>query len=107
MNIIAFIPSRYDSTRFPGKPLAPIAGEPMIRHVFRCAASCPEISEVYVATDDERIFQCVNDFGGKAIMTAKKHTSGTDRIFEAAQKLGMDEEDLIVNIQGDQPVFDP
>ena len=107
MNIIAFIPSRYESTRFPGKPLAPIAGEPMIRHVFRCAASCPEISEVYVATDDERIFQCVNNFGGKAIMTAKKHASGTDRIFEATQKLGMDEEDLIVNIQGDQPVFNP
>ncbi len=107
MNIIAFIPSRYDSTRFPGKPLASIAGEPMIRRVFRCAASCPEVSQVYVATDDARISQCVDKFGGKAIMTAKEHISGTDRIFEAAQKLRLKKEDLIVNIQGDQPVFDP
>jgi 3-deoxy-manno-octulosonate cytidylyltransferase (CMP-KDO synthetase) len=107
MNIIAFIPSRYDSTRFPGKPLAPIAGEPMIRHVFRCASSCPQVSQVYVATDDDRISQCVDKFGGKAIMTAKEHISGTDRIFEAAQKLHLKNEDLIVNIQGDQPVFDP
>ncbi len=107
MNIIAFIPSRYDSTRFPGKPLAPIAGEPMIRHVCRCAASCPDISEVYVTTDDERIFKCVDNFGGKAVMTAKEHPSGTDRIAEAAQKLGLSKDDLIVNIQGDQPVFDP
>jgi 3-deoxy-manno-octulosonate cytidylyltransferase (CMP-KDO synthetase) len=107
MNIIAFIPSRYESTRFPGKPLAPIAGEPMIRHVFRCAESCPDISQVYVATDDDRISQCVDNFGGKAIMTAKEHGSGTDRIFEAAQKLHLKKEDLIVNIQGDQPVFNP
>jgi len=107
MNIIAFIPSRYDSTRFPGKPLAPLAGEPMIRHVCRSAASCPDISEVYVTTDDERIFQCVDNFGGKAIMTAKEHPSGTDRIAEAVQKLDLSEDDLIVNIQGDQPVFKP
>jgi 3-deoxy-manno-octulosonate cytidylyltransferase (CMP-KDO synthetase) len=107
MNIIAFIPSRYDSTRFPGKPLAPLAGEPMIRHVCRCAASCPDISEVYVTTDDERIFQCVDNFGGKAIMTAKEHPSGTDRIAEAVQKLDLSEDDIIVNIQGDQPVFKP
>jgi 3-deoxy-manno-octulosonate cytidylyltransferase (CMP-KDO synthetase) len=107
MNIIAFIPSRYDSMRFPGKPLAPIAGEPMIRHVFRCAASCPEISQVYVATDDDRISQCVDNFGGKAIMTAKEHISGTDRINEAAQRLRLNKEDLIVNIQGDQPIFNP
>lgn len=107
MNIIAFIPSRYDSTRFPAKPLALIAGEPMIRHVYRCAASCPEVSQVYVATDDDRIFQCVDKFGGKAIMTSKEHASGTDRVFEAAQKLRLKNEDFIVNIQGDQPVFDP
>ena len=107
MNIIVFIPSRYDSTRFPGKPLAPLAGEPMIRHVCRCAASCPDISEVYVTTDDERIFQCVDNFGGKAIMTAKEHPSGTDRIAEAVQKLDLSEDDIIVNIQGDQPVFKP
>jgi 3-deoxy-manno-octulosonate cytidylyltransferase (CMP-KDO synthetase) len=107
MKIIAFIPSRYDSRRFPGKPLALIAGEPMIWHVCRCAASCPDISEVYVTTDDERIFKCVDDFGGKAIMTSKEHPSGTDRIAEAVRKLDLSEDDLIVNIQGDQPVFKP
>ncbi|MBW2609704.1 MAG: 3-deoxy-manno-octulosonate cytidylyltransferase [Deltaproteobacteria bacterium] len=107
MKTIAFIPSRYDSTRFPGKPLALISGKPMIQHVYRCATSCPDVSEVFVATDDERIFQCVHDFGGKAIMTERKHPSGTDRIAEAVQKIGLSEDDLIVNIQGDQPVFHP
>ena len=107
MNIIAFIPSRYDSTRFPGKPLAPIAGKPMIQHVYQCATGCTDISEVFVTTDDERIFQCVKDFGGKAVMTGKEHSSGTDRIAEAVQKLGLKEDNLVVNIQGDQPVFQP
>jgi len=79
----------------------------MIQHVCRCAASCPDISEVYVTTDDERIFQCVNDFGGKAVMTSREHLSGTDRIAEAVQKLDLGEDALIVNIQGDQPVFEP
>ena len=78
MNILAFIPVRYDSTRFPGKPLALIAGKPMIQHVYQCALSCPDISDVFVATDDERILRCVNDFGGKAIMTQKKHYPGID-----------------------------
>ncbi|MFC1869234.1 3-deoxy-manno-octulosonate cytidylyltransferase [Thermodesulfobacteriota bacterium] len=105
MHIIAFIPSRYDSSRFPGKPLAPIAGKPMIQYVCECATSCPDISDVYVATDDERIFQHVNDFGGKAVMTGAEHPSGTDRIAEAAQSLDLKKDDLIVNIQGDQPVF--
>jgi 3-deoxy-manno-octulosonate cytidylyltransferase (CMP-KDO synthetase) len=107
MNIIAFIPSRYNSTRFPGKPLAPINGEPMIRHVYRCATACPDISEVYVATGDEGIFQCVKDFGGQAVMTRKEHPSGTDRIAEAAESMGLEDDDLIVNIQGDQPFFEP
>ena len=107
MKIIAIIPSRYGSTRFPGKPLAIIAGKPMIQRVFQCAISCSEISDVFVATDDERIFQCVQDFGGNAVMTEKKHPSGTDRIAEAAQKLNLNNEDIIVNIQGDQPMFKP
>jgi 3-deoxy-manno-octulosonate cytidylyltransferase (CMP-KDO synthetase) len=105
MNIIAFIPSRYESKRFPGKPLAPIAGKPMIQHVYQNALSCSEISEVYVATDDERIFKCVHDFGGKAIMTDKTHHSGTDRIAEATRKMKIERDCLIVNIQGDQPIF--
>jgi 3-deoxy-manno-octulosonate cytidylyltransferase (CMP-KDO synthetase) len=107
MNVIAFIPSRYDSTRFPGKPLAPIAGEPMIRHVYRCAASCPDVFKVYVATDDERIYKYVEDFGGNAVMTGAKNPSGTDRIAEAVKKMDLEEDDIIVNIQGDQPVFEP
>ena len=107
MDIIAFIPSRYDSTRFPGKPLTLIDGKPMIQHVCNCAISCPDISQVYVTTDDERIFQCVNDFGGKAVMTMREHPSGTDRIAEAVQKMNLKKDTLIVNIQGDQPVFEP
>ena len=107
MNIIAFIPSRYESKRFPGKPLAPIAGKPMIQHVFQNALSCPDISDVYVATDDERIFKCVHDFGGKAIMTDKDHHSGTDRIAEATRKMNLNSDYLIINIQGDQPIFKP
>ena len=107
MKTIAFIPARYDSKRFPGKPLAPIAGKPMIQHVHQCAFSCPDVSQVYVATDDERIFKCVQDFGGRAIMTQKNHPSGTDRIAEAAEALNLDEEDLVINIQGDQPFFEP
>jgi 3-deoxy-manno-octulosonate cytidylyltransferase (CMP-KDO synthetase) len=104
--IIAFIPSRYESTRFPGKPLALIAGKPMIQHVYEEAKACPEISEVFVATDDERIAECVRGFKGQTVMTAQNHLSGTDRIAEAAALKGLEDEDLVVNIQGDQPTFE-
>jgi 3-deoxy-manno-octulosonate cytidylyltransferase (CMP-KDO synthetase) len=107
MRIITFIPSRYDSSRFPGKPMAPIAGTPMIGHVYRRAMSCPEVSEAFVVTDDKRIYQCVEELGGKAIMTEKRHRTGTDRIAEASQKMNLNEDDLIVNVQGDQPLFHP
>lgn len=107
MKIITFIPSRYDSRRFPGKPLALIAGKPMIQYVYQRAMSCPEISGVFVATDDERISQCVQGFGGKAVMTGREHPTGTDRIAEAVQKMKVKRDDLIVNIQGDQPIFHP
>ena len=107
MKIFAFIPARYASTRFPGKPLALIAGRPMIQHVYERALACRELSDVCVATDDERILACVNGFGGKAVMTRKGHRSGTDRITEAALKEGAEKEDIIVNIQGDQPLFQP
>jgi len=79
----------------------------MIQHVYERAMSCPEISEVCVATDDKRISACVNEFGGKVVMTAKTHRSGTDRICEAATKIGLNTDDLVVNIQGDQPIFHP
>ncbi len=107
MRIITFIPSRYDASRFPGKPMASIAGMPMIGHVYRRAMSCPEVAEVCVVTDDERIYQCVEELGGKAIMTEKRHRTGTDRIVEASQKMNLNEDDLIVNVQGDQPLFHP
>jgi 3-deoxy-manno-octulosonate cytidylyltransferase (CMP-KDO synthetase) len=107
MKAYAFIPARYGSTRFPGKPLASIAGKPMIQHVYDRACSCPELSGVYVATDDQRIMECVREFEGRAIMTGQTHLSGTDRICEAAEKMGLGDEDVIVNIQGDQPMFDP
>jgi 3-deoxy-manno-octulosonate cytidylyltransferase (CMP-KDO synthetase) len=107
MGITAFIPSRYGSTRFPAKPLALIAGQPMIRHVYQCALLCPDISEVYVVTDDDRIKKCVEEFGGNAVMTRREHQSGTDRIAEAVQILGLKDDEIVVNVQGDQPLFDP
>lgn len=107
MKITAFIPARYQSSRFPGKPLALIAGKPMIQHAYERALSCSELSDVYVATDDDRIAECVRQFGGKALMTQPTHASGTDRIAEAALTVGLDDEDLVVNIQGDQPSFQP
>jgi 3-deoxy-manno-octulosonate cytidylyltransferase (CMP-KDO synthetase) len=107
MKVYAFIPARYQSTRFPGKPLAPIAGHPMIRRVYERTAACKEFERVYVATEDERIRDCVHGFGGQAIMTSADHRSGTDRILEAASTLGLKGEDIVVNIQGDQPIFHP
>jgi 3-deoxy-manno-octulosonate cytidylyltransferase (CMP-KDO synthetase) len=107
MKISAFIPARFQSRRFPGKPLALIAGKPMIQHVYERASRCPELTQVYVATDHDDIFDLVEAFGGKAVMTRPDHQSGTDRICEAAGKVGLCGEDIIVNIQGDQPIFNP
>jgi 3-deoxy-manno-octulosonate cytidylyltransferase (CMP-KDO synthetase) len=106
MKIFAFIPARYGSTRFPGKPLEPILGKPMIQHVYERAKAAPQIAELFVTTDDERIYQCVERFGGKALMTRGEHASGTDRIAEAASRMGLQENDLVINIQGDQPTLD-
>lgn len=100
MKFIAIIPARYASTRFPGKPLAMLGGKPVIQRVYEQAISV--LGEAYVATDDERIFQTVTDFGGKAVMTRTDHKSGTDRIEEAVEKLATDA-DVIINIQGDEP----
>ena len=97
---IAIIPARYASTRFPGKPLAMLGGKPVIQRVYEQAISV--LGEAYVATDDERIFKTVTDFGGKAVMTRTDHKSGTDRIEEAVEKLATDA-DVIINIQGDEP----
>ena len=107
MKAFAFIPARYQSSRFPGKPLALISGKPMIQRVYDRALKCPELSEVYVCTDDERILECVQGFGGKGVMTLGEHRSGTDRICEAAITKGIAENDIIINVQGDQPLFHP
>jgi 3-deoxy-manno-octulosonate cytidylyltransferase (CMP-KDO synthetase) len=107
VQVIAIIPARYKSNRFPGKPLAPINGKPMIQHVVERAQEVALLSRVVVATDDNRIASCVDAFGGDYVMTRDDHVSGTDRLAEAAEILGVSEQDIVVNIQGDQPLFPP
>ena len=104
MKYIAVIPARYASTRFPGKPLAVLGGKTVIQRVYEQASFV--LPEVYVATDDERIFSAVEAFGGRAVMTSTNHKSGTDRIQEAVEKIGTDA-DVIINIQGDEPFIQP
>jgi 3-deoxy-manno-octulosonate cytidylyltransferase (CMP-KDO synthetase) len=103
--VVAIIPARYHSNRFEGKPVALILGKPMIQHVYERALSVPMLSRAVVATDDERIAECVGSFGGEVVMTRSDHASGTDRLAEAATKLDIREQDVVVNIQGDQPLF--
>ena len=105
MKVLGIIPARYASTRFPGKPLVDINGKSMIQRVYEQAKKCAALSEVFVATDNERIFNHVQQFGGKAIITADTHQSGTDRCAEVAQK--HPEYNVIINIQGDEPFIDP
>lgn len=100
MKYIGIIPARYASTRFPGKPLALLGGKPVIQRVYEQVSSL--LDATYVATDDDRIYDAVQQFGGRAIMTSPTHKSGTDRIEEAMQKIGGDY-DVVVNIQGDEP----
>lgn len=104
LKIIAIIPARYNSSRFPGKPLAQIAGKPMIQWVYENTSKSKLVQKVIVATDDDRIYDCVKSFGGIVTMTSKKHSSGTERITEVLKK--MDERfDIVLNIQGDEPVI--
>jgi len=107
MKIVAIIPSRYDSTRFAGKPLALIAGKPMIEWVCERVKRVKRITDVVVATDDQRIFEAVREFGGMAVMTGKESRTGTDRVAEAADLMGLGHDDIVVNIQGDQPCIVP
>lgn len=104
MKIIGVIPARYGSTRFPGKPLVDIGGKPMIQHVWENSAESKLINKLYAATDDKRIFNAVNSFGGNAVMTSKKHKCGSDRIGEVIKKIKCD---IVVNIQGDEPFINP
>jgi len=105
MKSLGIIPSRFASTRFPGKPLVEIQGKSMIQRVFEQCKKCKSLSDVIVATDDKRIFNHVLDFGGKVQMTSSDHPSGTDRIAEVAKE--MPDFDIIVNIQGDEPFIQP
>lgn len=105
--VVAIIPARYLSNRFEGKPLALIAGKPMIQHVVERAQRVPLLSRVVVATDDQRIGDCVASFGGEYVLTRNDHVSGSDRLAEAAELLDISEHDVVVNIQGDQPLFAP
>lgn len=107
MKTIAIIPSRYHSSRFPGKPLAMIAGKPMIQRVYENVSKASFLDDVYVATDDQRIYDCVVGFGGKTIMTSDKHTCGTDRLTECVKNLELDDEDIVLNVQGDEPLIRP
>ena len=105
MKILCVIPARYASTRRPGKPLADIAGKPMICRVYDRAVQAKCLSEVVVATDDQRVQQAVEAHGGKAMMTAKDHPTGTDRLAEVAA--AYPDIDLIINVQGDEPLIEP
>jgi 3-deoxy-manno-octulosonate cytidylyltransferase (CMP-KDO synthetase) len=100
MSVVAIIPARYGSTRFPGKPLVEIGGKPMVQHVYESASKVRQVDRVLVATDDRRIEQVVNGFGGEVMLTSKHHASGTDRLAEVARKIRAD---WLVNVQGDLP----
>ena len=104
MKIIGVIPARYKSSRFPGKPLVDICGKPMIWWVYQQSKKVSEFDQVYVATDDERIYQTCKDLDMEVIMTSDKHETGSDRVAEVATKV---DGDLFVNIQGDEPVIRP
>lgn len=104
MKFIGIIPARYASTRFEGKPLADLGGKPVIQHVYQRASQV--LDSVVVATDDQRIFDAVASFGGKVVMTATTHRSGTDRCLEAYDNVGSDA-DVVINIQGDEPFVSP
>ena len=104
MKALGVIPARFGSTRLPEKILRSIAGKPMIQHVWERAKQAKKIEDVVVATDDDRILQCVEGFGGRAVMTRADHPNGTSRIAEVTERFG---HEIVINIQGDQPLVDP
>jgi 3-deoxy-manno-octulosonate cytidylyltransferase (CMP-KDO synthetase) len=106
MKILGIIPARYASTRFPGKPLTVINGKSMIQRVYEQSLKAELLTDVVVATDDQRIYDAVNAFGGKVMMTSSEHNSGTDRCCEIVDKIG-NQYDAVINIQGDEPFINP
>lgn len=106
VKILGIIPARYDSARFPGKPLALIAGKPMIQRVYEQCKKVESLTNVIVATDDERIYNVVKEFGGHVMMTSSEHLNGTSRCAEALEKLN-EAYEFVINIQGDEPLINP
>ncbi|MFO8056141.1 MAG: 3-deoxy-manno-octulosonate cytidylyltransferase [bacterium] len=104
MKVVAIIPARYSSARFPGKVVTPIAGKPMIQRVWERASQAKGVEEVIVATDDDKVQKAVTGFGGKCIMTSSECRSGTERCAEAADKISAD---IVINVQGDEPLINP
>ena len=102
--VVAIIPARYNATRFPGKPLAFLKGKPLIQHVYEHASRARLVNSVFIATDDQRIYDGAVNFGGRVVMTSGRHESGTDRIAEAAAHI---ECDYVINVQGDEPFIEP
>lgn len=107
MQVVAIIPARYGSSRFPGKPLARDTGKYLVQHVYEQVCDARRIDQCIVATDDARIFDAVVSFGGQAMMTHADHPSGTDRLAEVARRTDGSPDDLILNVQGDEPEIDP
>ena len=101
------IPARYQSRRFPGKPLVDIQGKPMFWHVYNRARQCRDLTEVVLATDDDRIFQAAESLKVPVVMTRSDHRSGTDRVLEAARQLKVGSDSVVLNIQGDEPLLEP
>lgn len=106
MSFTVVIPARYESTRLPGKPLADIAGKPMVQHVYE-RAQASGAAEVVVATDDKRVFDIVTGFGGQVMMTSKEHRSGTERLAEVIDLMALADDEVVVNVQGDEPQIPP
>jgi len=104
---IVVIPARYSSTRLPGKPLVSLAGKPMVQRVWERARAASLVSRTIIATDDERILQAVASFGGEAVMTRAEHRSGTERVAEVAATIAADDDEIFVNVQGDEPLIEP
>ncbi len=107
MRVSAYIPARFGSTRFPGKPLARDTGKYLIQHVYEAVRRARRIDSCVVCTDDERILVAVRSFGGEAVMTRSDHASGTDRIAEAVSRASSSPPDVVLNVQGDEPEIDP
>jgi 3-deoxy-manno-octulosonate cytidylyltransferase (CMP-KDO synthetase) len=105
MSTLVAIPARWGSTRFPGKPLHEIAGKPLVQHVWERCQECRAVEDVVIATDDERIMEAAASFGARAVLTSPEHPSGTDRIAEVARSFP--EHDVIINVQGDEPLISP